>query len=670
MRLPAVLFVALCAYAQPPSFTLPQILGAAFPSELTAAPAGGKVAWVSNARGLRNILVAGPPRYEGRPVTAYAEDDGQEIRQLVWMPDASALVYVRGGSANPAQNPKGVSQEVWMVALDGSAPHRIGQGSSPAVSPRGGRIAFLHEGQIWWAPADGQTPAAPAFRARGECGQPVWSPDGARLAFVSQRGDHSIVGVYDVAAGALRFLDASTDYDNYPEWSPGGRDIAFIRIPSSGLRQPRQANREGEPWSIRIASAEAGAGHEVWRAREGPGSVFREMTAENQLLWAEGGRLVFPWEADGWTHLYSVAAAGGQAALLTPGAFEVEQAALAPARREIVYSANQGDIDRRHLWRVSATGGPPSAVTAGQGIECFPAPVGDAIAFLGSDARTPLRAMVRIGTADRPMDAAAIPTDFPLDRMVAPQQVIFPSADGLAIHGQLFLPPGKAARPAPAVVFFHGGPRRQMLLGWHYMEYYANAYALNQYLANSGYVVLSVNFRSGAGYGLDFREAPNYGASGASDYNDVKAAGLYLQSRPEVDPARIGAWGGSYGGFLTAMALARSSDLYRAGVDFHGIHDWAVELNIPPTAPDYQIAFDSSPMAFLTSWRSPVLLIQGDDDPDVQFKNTVMLAAALRKQKVEVEELIFPDETHDFLLHRTWVAAYEAAFRFLNARLK
>jgi dipeptidyl aminopeptidase/acylaminoacyl peptidase len=672
MRLPVVLLIALCAQAQQPSFTLSQVLGAAFPSELTAAPAGGKVAWVSNARGLRDILVAAPPRYEGRPVTAYSEDDGQEIRQLGWMPDASAIVYVRGGSANPAQNPKGVSQDVWMVALDGSAPRRIGEGSSPAVSPRGDRIAFLHDGQIWWAPVDGDAPAAPAFSARGECSHPVWSPDGARLAFASERGDHSLIGLYDVAAGALRFLDPSTDYDNYPEWSPDGRDIAFIRIPSSGLRQPRQAKREGEPWSIRIASVETGAGREVWRASAGPGSVFREVTAGNQLLWAEGGRLVFPWEADGWTHLYSVPSAGGQATLLTPGAFEVDQAALAPARREMVYSSNQGDIDRRHLWRVAVAGGAPTAVTTGQGIECFPAPLGDAgaIAFLGSDARTPLRAMVRIGTQSRPMDGSAIPMDFPLDRMATPQQVIFPSADGLEIHAQLFLPPGKPARPAPAVVFFHGGPRRQLLLGWHYMEYYANAYALNQYLAASGYVVLSVNFRSGTGYGLDFREALNYGASGASDYNDVKGAGSYLRSRPEVDPARIGAWGGSYGGFLTAMALARSSDIYRAGVDFHGIHDWAVELNIPPTAPDYQLAFDSSPMAFVKSWRSPVLLIHGDDDPDVQFKNTVMLAAALRKQKVEVEELILPDEVHDFLLHRSWVTAYEAAVRFLNARLK
>ena len=145
---------------------------------------------------------------------------------------------------------------------------------------------------------------------------------------------------------------------------------------------------------------------------------------------------------------------------------------------------------------------------------------------------------------------------------------------------------------------------------------------------------------------------------------------MFLRSRPEVDPARIGAWGGSYGGYLTAMALARASDLFKAGVDFHGVHDWAVELGIPAAAPDYRIAFESSPMDFLGTWRSPVLLIQGDDDPDVQFNKTVMLADALRRRKVEVEELVFPDEVHDFLLYKSWHEAYEATVGFLDRKLK
>jgi dipeptidyl aminopeptidase/acylaminoacyl peptidase len=263
-----------------------------------------------------------------------------------------------------------------------------------------------------------------------------------------------------------------------------------------------------------------------------------------------------------------------------------------------------------------------------------------------------------------------VPDTFPTQQLVVPQQVLFPAADGLPLHGQLFLPTRKpASGRSPALVFFHGGSRRQMLLGWHPMYYYANAYAMNQYLASLGYVVLSVNYRSGIGYGMEFREALHYGPSGGSEYNDVQGAGNFLRGRSDVDPARIGAWGGSYGGYLTAMALARGSDLFKAGVDFHGVHDWAREIYIPAGEPDYKLAFESSPMNFLDTWRSPVLLIAGDDDPDVQFNQTVMLADALRRRNVPMELLIFPDEVHDFLLYRTWVAAYEASAKFFQRRL-
>ncbi len=679
LRTLGALALAAGALAQAPPFSLDQVLGAAFPTELTAAPSGGRVAWVSNARGVRNIMVAQGPEYRAGRITAYTQDDGRELGQLAWAPDGSAIVYVRvdganraGEYPNPALDPNGAAQEVWIATLNGTAPRPIGEGSLPAVSPKGDRVAFIRHGQLWLAPLDGKSAPAEAFKARGTCGRPVWSPDGARIAFESDRGDHAFIGVYEAAAGSLRYLDPSTDFDSQPEWSPDSRSVAFLRIPSTGEREPRGARRSGPPWSIRVAAAETGAGREIWRAHEGPGSVFREVTARNQLLWAADGRIVFPWEGDGWTHLYSVSAQGGDATLLTPGTFEVEDVTLPNGGREILYSSNQGDIDRRHLWMVAATGGRPAEITSGWGIEWSPVSAGGAVAFLRSDAQHPAHPAIRIGAETRDLDPDAIPADFPLAHMVIPQQVVFSSADGLAIHGQLFLPPKGAGTPDarhPAVVFFHGGSRRQMLLGWNYMYYYSNAYALNQYLANSGYVVLSVNYRGGIGYGLNFREALGYGPSGGSEYNDVQGAGIYLRSRPEVDPARIAAWGGSYGGYLTALALARASDLYKAGVDLHGVHNWATELEIPPGEPDYRIAFESSPMASVATWLSPVLLIQGDDDRNVHFNQTVALAAALRRHKVEVEELVFPDEVHDFLLYRSWRRAYEAAADFLNRRL-
>jgi dipeptidyl aminopeptidase/acylaminoacyl peptidase len=215
-----------------------------------------------------------------------------------------------------------------------------------------------------------------------------------------------------------------------------------------------------------------------------------------------------------------------------------------------------------------------------------------------------------------------------------------------------------------------------MLLGWHYMDYYHKAYALNQYLASRGFVVLSVNYRSGTGYGLDFREALNYGATGASEFNDVLGAGLYLRSRADVDPARVGVWGGSYGGYLTALGLSRASDLFAAGVDIHGVHDWNVVVRnfvdtYDPRASEdtARLAFQSSPMAHLDGWRSPVLVIHGDDDRNVPFSETVTLVEELRRRHVELEQLIFPDEIHGFLLHRRWVQVFEASADFLERKL-
>jgi len=666
------------------------VLSAPFPSEITAAPGGGALAWLLNERGARNVWYAAAPDFKGVRLTSWTDDDGQDVGQLHFTADGKSLIFVRGGDLeflghpdpNPTADPAGAEQNIWIVS-PGDKPRKVTEGYSPAVSPKGTRIAFLRAGQVWTASLDGKAEATQLIHARSgvTADELRWSPDGEKLAFVSNRGNHAFIAVYDFGFKAVTYMDPSVDRDSSPAWSRDGNRIAFIRILQTSEVRRGPARTSSEPWSIRVANGADGTGRQIWRADQGPGSVFHAMVSENQLFWGAGDRIVFPWEKDGWQHLYSVSAEGGQAAALTPGEFEIEHVSFTEDGQEAIFSSNQNDIDRRHIWRVAVSSGPAREVTGGEGLEWSPVAAGNSVAYLHSDSRRPARAAILTGGAEHDLAPDSIPADFPVDALVTPRQVIYASPDGLAIHGQLFLPPSlKAGEKRPALIFMHGGSRRQMLLGWHYMDYYNNAYAMNQYLASQGYVVLSINYRSGIGYGLNFREAINYGASGGSEFNDVEGAGLYLRGRDDVDPGRIGLWGGSYGGYLTAMGLARASDLFKAGVDFHGVHDWNA-LRASTAAPAgtlaaeaaredaAHLAFESSPMASIKTWRSPVLLIHGDDDRNVSFSETVTLAGALRAQGVYFEQLIIPDEIHGFLRHGSWLRAYKASADFFHRKL-
>jgi dipeptidyl aminopeptidase/acylaminoacyl peptidase len=425
-----------------------------------------------------------------------------------------------------------------------------------------------------------------------------------------------------------------------------------------------------------------GKGKEIWKSGSTEMDSFSRLPlGEDILRWGAGDRIVFASEKDGWAHLYSIPSTGGQAVALTPGNYEVENTAWSPDRSFIVIAANAGDINRRHLWKVNVAGGAPQQLTADNSIEMAPVILGGGrqIAFMHSTATYPLLPYIAslTGKDKSPLEGTkqlapqAMPADFPANLLVEPELVTFKASDGLEIHGQLFKPKNVSGR-APALIFMHGGPVRQMLPAWHYGYYYHNAYGFNQYLASRGYMVLSVNFRSGIGYGRAFREAKHRGPRGASEYQDVQAAGKYLRSRNDVDGKRIGLWGGSYGGYLTAMGLARDSDMFAAGVDLHGVHDWSRRVGPSPWATGElaKLGRESSPISSVDKWKSPVLLIHGDDDRNVAFNQTVELVRKLRERGDEFEEMVFPDDVHDFLRHENWLRAYRASVDFFDRRLK
>ena len=668
----------------PVPLTIEQILSAPFPTELSASPKGDRLAWFSNDQGRRNVWAAEGPQFRARALTHFNADDGQELTELTWSPDGEALVFVRGEGRNnegeypnPANDPAGTEQALWAVSFSGGLPRKIGSGNSPDVSAAG-QVAFVSDGQIWSVPLSGSAAAQQLFKARGRNGSPRWSPDGKSLAFVSQREDHSFIGLYQPAGNTLRYIAASVDRDQSPRWSPDGKQIAFVRQPGRGGEPPPPGAEEApNPWAIWVADIEALRARQVWASTASAEGSLPRTADENILQWGSGGRLVFASEQDGWLHLYSVPSSGGSPVLLTPGPCEAGHVCYTPDRRAIVYSSNCGDIERRHLWRVPVSGGNPAQLTRGEAIEWNPAVLADGqIAFLRSDPRWPASPYLvnASGGQARALVPETVPRDFPASSLVVPQQVLFKSGDGWEIHGQLFLPAGKGSAKMPAVIFMHGGPVRQMLLGWHYGYYYHNSYGMNQYLANRGYAVLSVNFRGGIGYGRAFREAPGRGPRGASEYQDIVAAGNWLRARADIDAARIGLWGGSYGGYLTALGLARDSDMFAAGVDLHGVHDWSTRrfrVWAGTESPEViKKARDSSPVASVDKWKSPVLLIHGDDDRNVDFSQTVDLVQRLRAQKVELEQIVYPDEVHDFLLHRHWMEIYRAAAVFFDTHLK
>jgi dipeptidyl aminopeptidase/acylaminoacyl peptidase len=580
--------------------------------------------------------------------------------------------------------------QVASVPFDGGETKYLSEGDAPIISPDSKTVAFIKSGQTWAAPIDGTTAARNLFTTRGNVGSLEYSAGDSLLLFVAHRNDHSIIGIYTNAATPIKWVAPSFSFDETPHWSPDNKSIVFVRRPGAGGAPDSLLVKKHSPWSIYTADIASAKATLLWKAPATLRGSVPTTEGGYNLHWAANDRIVFLSYQDGWPHLYSIAAGGGKETLLTPGNFMCEHITLSTDKKYLTFSANTGkdplDIERRHAVKVSVDKADMQVLTNGSGNEWTPLLINDnnTLAFISATAqRPPLPSMMELSKSDNAVQLLGeelIPSSFPKNKLITPTQVIFKSADGVTVHADLFLPAGGISKK-PAIVYVHGGPPRQMLLGWHYSDYYSNAYASNQYLASLGFVVLSVNYRLGIGYGYEFHQAKNAGEAGASEYLDIKAAGEWLQKQTFVDSKKIGIYGGSYGGYLTAMALAKDSKLFAAGVDIHGVHDWASRSGLLTAynekyekAPDLvkalKTAWLSSPIPFMKTWKSPVLIIHADDDRNVQFNESVDIIKRLEKQHVPYETIMIADDTHHWMKWENAVTVYGAVAEFFVRKFK
>jgi len=667
---PFLLFSMLLLVQGPTdSFSVADVLSAPVPGQLHVATKTDRIAWVANERGVRNVYIAEAPSYAPHRLTAYAEDDGRSIDIAGFSHNDAFVVIVTGRQVNATADPGGgVTEEILAFPIGGGEPIALGEGTAVAISPTSLEIAVRREKGL--AIESIAIDAEPTHIAlRGFPSGISFSPNGRLIAMSLRRASNGLgyafIAIYDRDREKVTYIDPATTIDRDPVFSPDGSKLAFYRL----LRQERIFNLAArtfpwpDPYEIRVHDLETGETATAWRAPDHDTLAFAGFD------WMDDETLAFISERTGWRNLFSVPAAGGEPISLAEGDFIVEEIVADHARKRLLITTNEGDPNRRHVWSVDKRG-KRERLTGTTGIQWSPRPLASGgLAHLGSDARQPATVYVREENDSRRL--VAPPDTFPLDALVVPKGVVFEASDGLEVHGQLFLPPKRFSGERPAVMFFHGGPVRQMLLGWHYRGYYHNCYAFNQYLAARGFVVLAVNYRLGVGYGRAFRDVPDGGPRGASEYRDLLAGAAFLRDHDRVDADRIGLWGGSYGGMLTALGLARNSDLFAAGLDLHGVHDWnqwqAWARDVPDD--DHRTVWKSSPIADLSSWRSPVMLVHGDDDRNVPFSETIWLAEALRKQGTPFELVVIPDDVHGFLLYRNWKRVFEAGGDFLIREL-
>jgi dipeptidyl aminopeptidase/acylaminoacyl peptidase len=393
-------------------------------------------------------------------------------------------------------------------------------------------------------------------------------------------------------------------------------------------------------------------------------------------------RLWFLAEHDGWMHLYTVdvTASDPQRRQLTSGRFEVDDVQVSPDGSTFYLESTEQHPGERHLYAMSVDGGARTkltTVTGGTSGEI--SPDNSTFGIIHSTSNTPPEVYVMANRAGSELRQVTTSTsaEWRSFKWVEPQLVTYKARDGAEVYARLYTPEMVGARRHPgnpAVIFVHGAGYLQN--AHRYWSSYYREYMFHHLLASRGYVVLDPDYRASAGYGRDWRTAI-YRWMGGKDLEDVVDGAKFLTTAHKVHPQRIGVYGGSYGGFITLMAMFTTPDVFAAGAALRPVTDWSHYnhnytsniLNEPQT--DIEAYRKSSPIYFAEGLKGALLIAHGMVDVNVHFQDSVRLAQRLIELRKENWELaLYPVEDHGFVEETSWADEYKRILKLFEEHLK
>jgi dipeptidyl aminopeptidase/acylaminoacyl peptidase len=451
-----------------------------------------------------------------------------------------------------------------------------------------------------------------------------------------------------------------------PQWSEDGKNaVAFARSADNKDR-----------WALLIDPATGKTKvldhqhDDAWVG--GPGAFTLGWLGDDKTVY-------FQSERDGWSHLYSASIDGGAPKQLTSGRFEVSDVRLSEDKAKFYFTSSEGDLGQRHLYSMPATGGARTRITTMPGNnQATISPDETTLAIVRSYSNRPPELYLAPNKPNASVSEIKQVTTSPIDEFfgynwIDPPVVTFKARDGAEVPARLYKP-GKWQKGGPAVLFVHGAGYLQNVHKW-WSNYYRE-YMFHHLLMERGFVVMDVDYRASAGYGRDWRTAI-YRHMGGKDLSDHVDAVKYLVAEHGVDPKRVGIYGGSYGGFITLMAMFTEPEVFAAGAALRPVTDWAHYnhgytsniLNTPQG--DAEAYKRSSPIYFAEGLKGALLICHGMVDVNVHFQDTVRLAQRLIELRKENWELAaYPVENHSFERASSWADEYKRILKLFETNLR